>query len=47
MKTGKNAAEFHDEDDPEVGSTYICLPVISVETILKKVGVYYPQNVNM
>lgn len=30
MKTGKNAAEFHDEDEPEVGFTYICLPVISV-----------------
>ena len=47
MKTGKNAAEFHDEDEPEVGSTYIFLPVISVESILEKDGVYYPWNVNM
>ena len=29
MKAGKNAAEFHDEDEPEIGFTYICLPVIS------------------
>ena len=25
MKTGKNAAEFHDEDEPEVGSTCVCI----------------------
>ena len=29
MKTGKSAAEFHDEDEPEIGFTYIRLPVIS------------------
>ena len=37
------AADFHDEEIPKVGSGYTCLAVITIDSALRKDENYYPQ----
>ena len=47
IRTGKITTELYDEDQPEVGSNYISLPLTLFESTLEKDGKYYAQNVNV